>query len=166
MRKVTVLAVLAAVAAAGCGGGGSSASVSSYVGTWFYAAGSSLTQSCTGNPSMLLPLDGYSVTISRDPSIAGGLIHTTDFDAGCVRYLDALGSTATLASSLPCSDPHVYDSNFGEYYRLDIVPNTETLTYRGARLLTETGTTSLTYTYEDGAVLGCTSTISGASLTR
>jgi len=153
--------------AAGCGGGGggSAASVNSYTGTWFYAAGSTLTQSCAGSNAQLIPLDGFTVTVSPDASIRGGLIYTTDFDSGCVRYLDAVGSTANMASATTCS-ARDYDQNFAEYYNLVIVPNSETLIYRGPRLLTENASNSLRYTYDDGAILDCTSTISGVSLTR
>lgn len=166
MRKVMMLTVLAAVAAIGCGGGGGSAtSVNSFVGTWFYVSGSTLTQSCAGNASQLIPLDGYSVTISRDASVVGGLFHTTDFDTGCVRSLDAVGNSATLATASSCS-AHDYDTNFAEYYTLVIVPNSETLTYRGTRSLTESSTSSLRYTYDDGAILDCTSTMAGVTLTR
>ena len=95
----------------------------------------------------------------------GGLIHTTDFDTGCVRALDAVGNTATLAAVTSCND-RAFDPNFSQNYNLFITPNTETLTYRGGRSMTESATTSLRYTYEDGFVLDCTSTISGVSLTR
>jgi hypothetical protein len=158
---------LAALAAGGCGGGGGSAtSANSFVGNWFYVSSAVYTQACVGTQPASYSLDGYSVSISRDSSVVGGLIQTTDFDGNaCVRYLDAVGNSATMATSSACSD-RALDTTVGVYYTLSIVPTSETLTYQGGRSMRESSTQSLRYTYDDGEILDCTSSISGVTLTR
>jgi hypothetical protein len=108
-------------------------------------------------------LDEYSVSISRDPSLVGGLVYTTDLDSNlCVRFLEAVGNTAAMVTFTTCSELGT-DPVYGPY-TFSVVPSSETLTFQGGTVMTENSTRSLRYAYGDGTYLDCTSTISGVTL--
>lgn len=159
MRKMTMLAVLAATVAAGCGGGGSSSGINNFVGAWVYTGGT-ITQACAGSAPEVMNLLNYNVSIARTGS---ELSYETEFDLYmCERFLTVRGSTATMTSATPCGDRQFDQDGFP--YTLSIVPQTENLTYLGGGAMRESASNALTYTYDDGLVVSCTSTITNATL--
>jgi hypothetical protein len=164
MRKVTMLAVLAAVAAAGCGGGGGGGGgtgyINSFVGTWDYSGGT-ISQSCPGAQPEMMNLLTYSVAISRTGN-AGELQWTSNFDS-CTRYLQVRGTTASMTGyAAPCGDEG-FDFN-NDHYVLTITPQTEVVTLGSGMMLIESATNKLDYYYDDNTVLSCTSNVSNATL--